>query len=107
MRTDTVPNRASIQSTTPPPAGRPGRVISDLVMAEIFLVQATIESATALGDGLGALRRRAGDAGDTAPTRTEPESVGEVIKRTRREMVEPYAARFDMFRKLLETNRDA
>ena len=40
------------QNKATPIRSRASRAISDLVMAELFIVQATIESAQALGDGL-------------------------------------------------------
>ena len=82
---------------------RSGRAISELVMAEIFFVQASIESATALGDGLGALRRRF--AADDE--KTSRETIGEVLKRTRHEMAQPYSERLEMFRKLREEDKAA
>ena len=84
-------------------ANRTGRVISELVMAEIFFVQATIESATALGDGLGALRRRWSANDEERGT----ETVSELLSRTRREVLEPYSERIDVFRKLIDRNQAA
>ena len=43
-----------MQTNTPTP-GLLRRTIDDLIVAEMFLVQATIESATAIGDGLSIL----------------------------------------------------
>ena len=77
------------------------RRISELVLAEMFLVQATIESATALGDGLGALRRRLSD-GDSAG-----EELGTLLRRTGREVVEPYAERIGEFRRIFNEDRAA
>ena len=46
------------------PAGTAAeRVIGDLVLAEVFFAQATIESAAALGDGIAGLREQLGPAG--------------------------------------------
>ena len=85
---------------------RSGRAISELVMAEIFFVQATIESATALVDGLGALRRRFGANGANGES-SPGETIGEVLKRTRHEVAQPYSERLEMFRKLREEDKAA
>ena len=97
---DSVSRRESRLSAEESRADQAGRVISELVMAEIFLVQATIESATALGDRLGELRKRWSANDETGP------SVGEVLRQTRREVVEPYAERLDIFRKLVDRDTD-
>ena len=75
-------------------------------MAEIFFIQATIESATALGDGLGALRRRFG-SNDANGENSPGETIGEVLKRTRHEVAQPYSERLEMFRKLRDEDRAA
>ena len=45
------------------------QTVDDLIIAELFLVQATIESASAIGDGLSDLGRQFanGDDAGTAP----------------------------------------
>ncbi len=89
-RTDTIRNRA-------------GRAISDLVMAELFFVQATIESASALGDGISELRDHLyWDEADGAPE----EELSEFLRRTREQVVEPYAARFQYFQDMVRENKD-
>ena len=44
--------------TNSAPGGRFRRTVDSLIVAEMFFVQATIESATAIGDGLSALGRQ-------------------------------------------------
>ncbi len=89
-QTDTIRNRA-------------GRAISDLVMAELFFVQATIESASVLGDGISELRDHLyWDEADGAPE----EELSEFLRRTREQLVEPYSARFQYFRDIVRENKD-
>lgn len=79
--------------------GRAGRALNDLVMAELFLVQATIESASALGDGLSQLR----DQLDRDEAANEPkEELSAVLKRTRSQVVESYSTRFKYLRDLVK-----
>ena len=93
--------QSSIQPQKKPLGDRAERRISELVLAEMFLVQATIESATVLGDRFGDLRRRlAGEAG-------EKEALGTLLRRTGRDLVEPYAERIEDFRKIFEEDRAA
>lgn len=98
-----MPNKSIGQPEGKNELSRSGRAISELVMAEIFFVQASIESATALGDGLGALRRRLG----TNDASNSGETIGDVLKRTRHEMAQPYSERLEMFRKLRDEDRAA
>ncbi len=65
-------------------------VIDELLVAEVFLVQATIESVSALGDGLQDVRKALYGGGE----------MGEVLKRTRHGVFEPYRERFQLFREL-------
>ena len=73
-------------------SGRMRRTVNDLVMAEMFLVQATIESAAAIGDGLDELGRQlsGGDEREASPW----ESITGVLQRTADEAIEPYTTRF-------------
>jgi hypothetical protein len=96
-----VPNGTAIdkrQKTPGESEGRTERVISDLLLAEIFLIQATIESAGALGDGIAGLRQRLGvereDAGQAEP-------IANLLKHTRDRVLEPYTTRFSHFRELV------
>ena len=71
------------------------RVVSDLIMAEMFLVQATIESATAIGDGISALSRQLENSADT-------DAVARLLARTADEAIEPYSSRIKVLREILE-----
>jgi len=83
---------------------RAGRTISDLVMAELFFVQATIESASALGDSISELREQLSANG----ANSEREELVSFLKRTRDQLVEPYTTRYRFFRDLVqEEDKDA
>ena len=81
--------------------GRFRRTVNDLVMAEMFLVQATIESATAIGDGISELGRQL-SAGDEAAVSRE--SLTTLLQRTADEAVEPYTSRFRVLLRLRDSN---
>ncbi len=65
-------------------------VIDELLVAEVFLVQATIESVSALGEGLQDVRTALYGGGE----------MGEVLKRAQRGVFQPYRERFQLFRDL-------
>lgn len=71
---------------------RAERVIGDIVMAELFLVQATIESASALSDGIDGLRDQFSSEIDTK------EDFRSFLERTRKQLLEPYTTRFKYLR---------
>ncbi len=71
------------------------RVVNDLIMAEMFLVQATIESATAISDGISALSRQLDDD-------TDADAVARLLARTADEAIEPYSSRIKVLREILE-----
>jgi hypothetical protein len=75
------------------------RRINDLVLAEMFLVQATIESATAISDGLGDLGRRISrpEDNDESPW----DAIGGVLQRTADGAIEPYTSRFRYLKDLV------
>lgn len=74
------------------------RSVDDLIIAELFLVQATIESATAIGDGLTALGRQitTTDEAGGAPV----DSLGRTLQRIADNAMEPYSSRFKYLRDL-------
>jgi hypothetical protein len=83
---------------------RAERAISDLVMAELFLVQATIESASALSDGFSELRDHLyWDEAESKPR----EELSAFLKRTREQVVEPYSTRFKYLRELVKDQHAA
>jgi hypothetical protein len=76
------------------PQGRIRRTVNDLVMAEMFLVQATIESATVISNGINELISQRDDAG-------EGESISSALQRIAEDAVEPYSSRYQYFRHML------
>lgn len=81
--------------------GRFRRTVNDLVMAEMFLVQATIESATAIGDGINELGRQLSAGDEEAVSR---ESLTTLLQRTADEAVEPYTSRFRVLLRLRDSD---
>ncbi len=76
---------------------RPGPgMIDELLVGQVFLVQATIESASALGEGLQAARKALHGDGE----------VGEVLRRTGQGVFRPYRDRLQWFRQLPRQRRD-
>jgi hypothetical protein len=87
-------NELSIQS-------KMHRAVSDIVVAEMFLVQATIESLNAIGDGISDLGKQFyWDSEDTPPQ----EPIKNVLQRTRDDVVESYTSRFNYLRKLIDSD---
>ena len=76
---------------------RAERAVGELVLAELFVVQATLESASMLGDSWSGLRTQ------LSSTENTEEDFGSFLQRTRRQLTEPYSTRF---RYLREMNRD-
>ncbi|MFT6285302.1 MAG: hypothetical protein ACJA09_000036 [Alcanivorax sp.] len=82
-------------------SGKARRILGDIVMGELFLIQATIESAIAIGSGLSTLGKQCDSSNDDAETR---ETFGSVIQRTADEAIEPYITRFKYLRQLMSTD---
>lgn len=82
------------------PTGLVRRTINDLVLAEMFLVQATIESATVIGDGMQELGREI--AQYDAPGRNAWESLSGMLQRIADDALEPYTSRFRVFRDMID-----
>lgn len=80
---------------------RMSRAVSDLVVAEMFLVQATIESANVIGDGLNELGKQFYWSEDDTPPK---EPIKSVLMRTKDEVVESYTSRFNYLRKLIDSD---
>ena len=74
------------------------RAVDDLVIAEMFLVQAAIESATAISDGLSTLGRQitTGDEDGKAPA----DSISQTLQHIADSVIEPYSSRFKYLREL-------
>ncbi len=80
------------------PQGRVRRAVDDLVMAEMFLVQATIESATVVGESLGELGRQITGRDDIGSSPVD--TIGALLQRVASDAVEPYTTRFRYLRRL-------
>ena len=82
--------------------GRVRRTVNDLVMAEMFLVQATIESAAAICDGISELGKQISLKDDQgSSTRV---SISRVLQRTADEALEPYTSRFKYLREMISND---
>ena len=74
------------------------RAVGDLVLAEMLLVQASIESAAAIGDGVQALGRELGRPRDgTAGPR-----LGQLLAQTADDAIEPFKVRLNYLRNWLD-----
>ena len=72
------------------------RTVNDIVLAEMFLLQATIESATAIGDGLSQLGQQLSNSDED---RTSPwDAISTILRNTADDAVEPYTTRFRYLR---------
>lgn len=81
--------------------GRVRKAVNELVMAEMFLLQATIESATAIGDGINQLGK------EIAANDDQHDSWGTIstlLQRTADEALEPYTSRYKYFRKMIDSD---
>ena len=84
------------------PGSRFRRTVDGLIVAEMFFLQATIESATAIGDGLSALGRQiaSSDESGDAPA----DAISQTLHRIADEAIEPYTSRL---RYLLDADNTA
>lgn len=85
------------------PTSRVRRTVNDLVLAEMFLLQATIESATAIGEGISELGKQIGD--NDVPGQESWESISRTLQRIADNALEPYTSRFSYFRDVV--NKDS
>lgn len=83
--------------SNPLQTSRIGRAVNDLVLAEMFLVQATIESVVVIGDGFKKIT--AGDASEQAG-----QPVSKVLQQTAGQALEPYTSRFKLLRSLIDSD---
>lgn len=84
------------------PQNRVRQAVNDLVMAEMFLVQATIESATAIGDGINVLGKQITDGDDAH--QSSRDSLSKVLQRIANEALEPYTSRYKYFRDMINSD---
>ena len=78
------------------------KTVNDVVMAEMFLLQATIESVAVIGDGISEIGKQIASGDEDRPY---PEgSISSVLQRIADEALEPYTSRYKYFRKMLDSN---
>ncbi|MEM9253943.1 MAG: hypothetical protein AAGA91_00765 [Pseudomonadota bacterium] len=76
------------------------RTVNDLVLTEMFLVQATIESATAIGEGLNALGRNLSSEDEQAKSWN---AISKVLSQTADDAFEAYTSRYRYLRDLRDS----
>jgi len=81
--------------------GRVRRTVNDLVMAEMFLLQATIESASAIGDGLDELGRQFSAEEEMEHSWGE---ISSLLRRTGTQALEPFTSRYKYFRQMIDSD---
>ena len=84
------------------PQSRVRRTVNDLVVAEMFLVQATIESAAVIGDGFSELGKQISDGEETGQDSWE--SISSALQRIADDALEPYTSRFSYFRGMFNSD---
>ena len=77
------------------------RALGDIVIAEMFLVQATLESANLIGEGISELGKQFYWSEEGSPPQ---EPIKTVLQRTRDDVVESYTSRFNYLRKLIDSD---
>ena len=77
------------------------RTLNDLVLAELFLVQATIESASAIGEGFNELGRHIAESNDSEASPWD--SISSVVRRAADGAIEPYTTRFRYLREMINS----
>lgn len=84
------------QSTQLEPQSKVRRAVSDIVVAEMLLVQATIESASLIGECISDLGARVDLRGDGLAA---AKPIRNIVMRARDGVVDSYASRFNYLRK--------
>ena len=90
-----------MQSENTVPQSKMRRAVGDLVIAEMFLVQATIESASVIGDTISELGKQFYWSEDDTPPE---EPIKKLLLRTRDEVVDSYSSRFSYLKKLIDSD---
>ena len=89
-----------MQSTQLEPQSKVRRAVSDIVIAEMLLVQATIESASLIGECISELGAQT-DGRENGVATAEP--IRSILLRTRDDVVDSYTSRFSYLRKLSDS----
>jgi hypothetical protein len=88
------------QSTQLETQSKVRRAVSDIVVAQMMLVQATIESASLIGECISELGAQT-DVHEEAVVTAEP--IRNTLLRTRDEVIDSYASRFNYLRILSDS----
>ncbi|MEH6593832.1 MAG: hypothetical protein V7746_26430 [Halioglobus sp.] len=83
------------------PQSKMRRAFGDIVVAEMFLVQATVESASVITEGITELGKQFYWSDNDNPP---DEPIKTVLLRTRDEVVDAYSSRFNYLRKLMDSD---
>lgn len=83
--------------------GRVRRTVNDLVMAEMFLVQATIESATVIGDGISQLGKQMSTKEEKSDGSWD--AISSTLQDIADAAMEPYISRYSYFRKMIDVEK--
>jgi hypothetical protein len=89
-----------MQSTQFESQSKVRRAVSDIVVAEMMLVQATIESASLIGECISELGAQTDGRENGVATR---KPIKNILLRTRDGVVDSYASRFSYLRKLSDS----
>ena len=81
---------------------RARKTVNDLVLAEMFLLQATIESASAIGDGLGEISRKISSEDEGSQSWS---AITSVLQRTADDALEPYTSRYKYFKEMRDAEK--
>lgn len=81
---------------------RARKTVNDLVLAEMFLLQATIESASAIGDGLGEISRKISSEDEGSHSWS---AITSVLQRTADDALEPYTSRYKYFKEMRDAEK--
>jgi hypothetical protein len=79
------------------PPNRVRRTVNDIVMAEMFLVQATIESATVIASGITELGKQFSQRDEVGAG-----SLSTLLQRIADDAVEPYSTRYEYLRDMID-----
>ncbi len=82
------------------PHSRVRRTVNGLVMAEMFLVQATIESVSVIGNGINELGKQI-----TQRDEAGERSISALLQHIADDAVEPFSSRYGYFRDMINAER--
>ena len=88
------------QSTQLEPQSKVRRVVGDIVVAQMMLIQATIESASLISECISELGAPT-DSQEDAVVTAQP--IRNTLLRTRDDVIDSYASRFSYLRKLSDS----